>query len=55
MIYDENGFTQNEIEGVAYVLAHNHQIVAKSVSLPAPVYGADEMAERGKRLFRCEM
>ncbi len=55
VVLDENGFTQNEIEGVAYILAHDHQIVSKTVSLPAPVYGADEMAERGKKLYRAEM
>lgn len=53
-ILNEGGFDQDELDQLVFALAHNHQIVTKSVSLPAPVYGAHEMAERGKRLWRAE-
>ncbi len=38
---------QDELDGLCYGLAHAHQIVTKSVPLPAPSTGAHKMAERG--------
>jgi hypothetical protein len=52
VILDEIGMSQDEMEDVCFALCHGHQIVNKVVSLPAPVYGAHEMAERGKRLYK---
>ncbi len=52
VLLDENRLTQDEVEAVSLALCHGHQIITKSVSLPAPVYGSHEMAERGKRLWR---
>jgi eukaryotic translation initiation factor 2C len=51
VLTDENGFTSDELQRVTYTLAYGHQIVTQSVSLPAPVYGAHELAKRGKSLF----
>ncbi len=38
VLIDENGFGQDELDSLCYRLAHTHQIVTKSVQLPAPVY-----------------
>ncbi len=38
VLIDENGFGQDELGGLCYGLAHTHQIITKSVKLPAPVY-----------------
>ncbi len=39
MMIDEDGFGQDELDGLCYGLAHAHQIVTKSVQLPTPIYG----------------
>lgn len=52
ILLDENGYGQDELDAMIYDLAHDHQIVNKPVSLAAPLMGAHEMAERGKRIWR---
>ena len=41
----------NELEGMTYGLAHGLQIITATVSLPAPVFIANEYAERGSDLY----
>ncbi len=39
VLIDENGFGQDELDGLCYGLAQAYQIVIKSVPLPTPIYG----------------
>ncbi len=39
VLIDENGFGQDELDGLCYRLLHAHQIITKSVPLPRAIYG----------------
>lgn len=42
----------DELENTTYMLCYGHQIVNMPVSLPSPVYIAEEYAKRGRNLYR---
>ncbi|KAL1230452.1 Protein argonaute-1 [Trichinella pseudospiralis] len=51
VLYDENDFNADEMQGVTYLLCQTYQRCNKSVSMPAPVYHAHHAATRGKELY----
>ncbi|TKR92330.1 hypothetical protein L596_007006 [Steinernema carpocapsae] len=51
ILCDEADFSQDEIQAFVNCLCHSHQIVASAVSIPEPIYAADELAKRGSNNF----
>uniref|UniRef100_A0A183C995 Piwi domain-containing protein n=1 Tax=Globodera pallida TaxID=36090 RepID=A0A183C995_GLOPA len=51
VLYDDNKFDLTELEDMSYHLCFGHQIISSIVSLPAPVYIANEYAKRGRNLY----
>ncbi|KRY23615.1 Protein argonaute-1, partial [Trichinella patagoniensis] len=51
VLYDENEFDANSMQGITYLLCQTYQRCNKSVSIPAPVYHAHHAATRGKELY----
>ncbi|XP_003380804.1 eukaryotic translation initiation factor 2C 4, partial [Trichinella spiralis] len=51
VLYDENEFNANAMQGITYLLCQTYQRCNKSVSIPAPVYHAHHAATRGKELY----
>ncbi|KAL3119030.1 hypothetical protein niasHT_003813 [Heterodera trifolii] len=51
VVYDDNKFSLMDLEEMSYHLCFGHQIINSIVSLPAPVYIANEYAKRGRNLF----
>lgn len=51
MLIDELGMTQDELQGFLNGLCYSHQIVNMAISLPEPIYQADELAKRGRNNF----
>ncbi|KRZ72662.1 Protein argonaute-2 [Trichinella papuae] len=51
VLYDENDFNADEMQGATYLLCQTYQRCNKSVSMPAPVYHAHHAATRGKELY----
>jgi len=49
---DEIGVTQDELQGFLNCLCYSHQIVNSAISLPEPIYQADELAKRGSNNFK---
>jgi hypothetical protein len=49
---DENEMSTDEVEALTHALCYMHQIVNSPISLPTPVYVADETAKRGRNIFR---
>lgn len=47
VVVDEIGVSQDELQGLLNALCYSHQIVNSAVSLPEPIYQADELAKRG--------
>ncbi|CAJ0565477.1 unnamed protein product, partial [Mesorhabditis spiculigera] len=45
------GMTEDVLQDLIIALTFQHQICPKSVSIPEPVYQADELAKRGSELF----
>uniref|UniRef100_A0A1I8ARH5 Piwi domain-containing protein n=1 Tax=Steinernema glaseri TaxID=37863 RepID=A0A1I8ARH5_9BILA len=50
-LYDEANFSMDELQAFVNCLCHTHQIVNLAVSIPEPIYQADELAKRGKNNF----
>uniref|UniRef100_A0A1I8A3L1 Piwi domain-containing protein n=1 Tax=Steinernema glaseri TaxID=37863 RepID=A0A1I8A3L1_9BILA len=50
-LYDEANFTMDELQAFVNCLCHTHQIVNLAISIPEPIYQADELAKRGKNNF----
>lgn len=48
---DEIGMSQEELQGFLNGLCYSHQIVNSAVSLPEPIYQADELAKRGRNNY----
>lgn len=48
---DEIGLTQDQLQGFLQGLCYSHQIVNSAVSLPEPIYQADELAKRGRNNY----
>ncbi|CAJ0578203.1 unnamed protein product, partial [Mesorhabditis spiculigera] len=46
------GLTEDALQDLIIALAFEHQISGKSISIPEPVYQADELAKRGADLFK---
>ena len=44
--------TQDKLQAFLFALSFNHQIFPGTISLPEPVYQADEWAKRGNEMFR---
>jgi len=53
ILADEIGVTQDELQGLLMSLCYSHQIVNSAISIPEPVYQADEIAKRGRNNFMC--
>jgi len=51
VICDEIGVSQDELQGLLNALCYSHQIVSSAISLPEPVYQADELAKRGRNNY----
>ncbi|KAL3110735.1 hypothetical protein niasHT_011240 [Heterodera trifolii] len=51
MLENEIGVKMDELQGLIMALSYSHQIVNMAVSMPEPVYQADELAKRGKNNF----
>uniref|UniRef100_A0A914QUH7 Piwi domain-containing protein n=1 Tax=Panagrolaimus davidi TaxID=227884 RepID=A0A914QUH7_9BILA len=52
VVLDEIGISKLESQVFILGLTYLHQIVNKPISIPSPVYQADEIAHRGQMLFR---
>ncbi|ETN68828.1 hypothetical protein NECAME_05417 [Necator americanus] len=52
VIVDENDMSSDEVQSLMLALSFHHQIVDAPVSLPEPVYQADEWAKRGKDIWK---
>ncbi|VDM81770.1 unnamed protein product [Strongylus vulgaris] len=52
VIVDENEMSSDELQSLMLVLTFHHQISNAPVSLPEPVYQADEWAIRGKDIWK---
>lgn len=48
VLYDENKFRADAMQGIAYGLCHVYARATRSVSIPAPVYYADIVCARAK-------
>ncbi|KAH7722246.1 piwi domain-containing protein [Aphelenchoides avenae] len=52
MLVNEAGMSLDDAEEFLSGLCYNHQIVNRAVSIPEPVYQADELAKRGRNFLR---
>ncbi|KAL6724195.1 hypothetical protein Aduo_019104 [Ancylostoma duodenale] len=52
VIVDENNMSSDEIQSLMLALTFHHQISDAPVSIPEPVYQADEWAKRGKDIWK---
>lgn len=48
ILLNEPKFAKEELRSVLHSLCFNHQIVNSAISLPEPIYQADEWAKRGR-------
>uniref|UniRef100_A0A0N4Z0P6 Piwi domain-containing protein n=1 Tax=Parastrongyloides trichosuri TaxID=131310 RepID=A0A0N4Z0P6_PARTI len=51
ILYDNMNLSMDELQGVTNCLAYGYQIVNLPTSLPAPIYIANQYAERGRNLL----
>uniref|UniRef100_A0A0N5CEX3 Piwi domain-containing protein n=1 Tax=Strongyloides papillosus TaxID=174720 RepID=A0A0N5CEX3_STREA len=51
ILYDDLNVKMDELEGLTNSLAYGYQIVSLPTSLPAPVYIANQYAERGRNIL----
>lgn len=49
---DEIGMSQDELQAFLQTLCYSHQIVYSAVSLPEPIFQADELAKRGSNNYK---
>ncbi|KAK6727925.1 hypothetical protein RB195_005533 [Necator americanus] len=52
IIVDENDMSADELQSVMLALTFQHQICDSPVSIPEPIYQADEWAKRGKDIWK---
>uniref|UniRef100_A0A158R3Z7 Piwi domain-containing protein n=1 Tax=Syphacia muris TaxID=451379 RepID=A0A158R3Z7_9BILA len=52
MLANEIGLTMDEVQSLMLTLCFSHQIVFSAVSIPEPIFQADEWAKRGRNVFR---
>ncbi|TKR82408.1 hypothetical protein L596_016139 [Steinernema carpocapsae] len=50
-LHDEANFSMDELQAFVNCLCHTHQIVNLAVSIPEPIYQADELAKRGRNNY----
>ncbi|RPD63356.1 argonaute-like protein [Lentinus tigrinus ALCF2SS1-6] len=48
VLYDENNFTPDHLQGLSYALCHVHARTTRSVSIPAAIYYAGIVGKRAK-------
>uniref|UniRef100_A0A914GSD4 Piwi domain-containing protein n=1 Tax=Globodera rostochiensis TaxID=31243 RepID=A0A914GSD4_GLORO len=51
VLVDEIGMTQDELQGFLNALCYSHQIISFAISLPEPIWQADELAKRGRNNY----
>lgn len=51
VVLNEPNVTKKELFGFLHSLSYGHQIVCSPVSLPTPIYQADELAARGFEVY----
>ncbi|KJH49577.1 piwi domain protein [Dictyocaulus viviparus] len=51
ILFDENNISMDEAQSLMLALTFNHQICDMPVSLPEPIYQADEWAKRGRNTW----
>ncbi|MFH4982876.1 hypothetical protein AB6A40_009585 [Gnathostoma spinigerum] len=52
MLINEMGMNMEELQSLMLALCYTHQIVNSAISIPEPIYQADEWAKRGRNNFR---
>lgn len=52
MPINEANLTMDEAQSLMMALCFTHQIVNQAISIPEPIYQADEWAKRGRNNFR---
>ncbi|KAM3718731.1 putative ATP-dependent RNA helicase [Dirofilaria immitis] len=52
LLVNEANMKMDELQAFINALCYNHQIITSAVSLPEPVFQADEWAKRGRNNFR---
>ncbi|KHJ76542.1 piwi domain protein [Oesophagostomum dentatum] len=52
VLVDENDLSSDELQAMMHGLAFHHQIFDGPVSIPEPIYQADEWAKRGKDIWK---
>ncbi|EJW85756.1 hypothetical protein WUBG_03334 [Wuchereria bancrofti] len=52
ILVNEANMEMDELQAFINALCYNHQIITSAVSLPEPIYQADEWAKRGRNNFR---
>jgi len=55
ILSNEAGATLSELEKVTYDLCFCHEIINSPVSVPSPLYCAEENAKRGRNLYNAEV
>uniref|UniRef100_A0A7I4XZM4 Piwi domain-containing protein n=1 Tax=Haemonchus contortus TaxID=6289 RepID=A0A7I4XZM4_HAECO len=55
VLVDDNDMSMDGVQSLMLALTFHHQISGAPVSLPEPVYQADEWAKRGKNVFNAFM
>jgi len=51
VLYDDNNFIPDELQGLCYLLCYIYARATRSVSIPAPVYYADIVCSRAKNHY----
>lgn len=51
VLVNEENLDQEELQSFLNALCHTHQIANSAVSIPEPVFQADEWAKRGRNNF----
>lgn len=52
MPVNEAGLSMDEVQSLMLALCFTHQIVNQAISIPEPIYQADEWAKRGRNNFK---
>ncbi|KAH7728470.1 piwi domain-containing protein [Aphelenchoides avenae] len=52
VIVNDTDMNTDDVQDIMLGLCYNHQIVSRAVSIPEPVYQADELAKRGRNFLR---
>ncbi|CAG9529463.1 unnamed protein product [Cercopithifilaria johnstoni] len=52
LLVNEANMEMDELQAFINALCYNHQIITSAVSLPEPIYQADEWAKRGRKNFQ---